>query len=79
MPSHALLASTASTAARTVPVETAGCATTSRGSASAQLASVDAGMQQTDWLNYFVQNPFCEALRANFCTPTTLKIGQTMA
>lgn len=79
VPSHALLASTASTAARIVPVETAGCATTSRGSASAQLASVDAGMQQMDWLSYFVQTPFCEELHANFCTPATLKIGQIMA
>lgn len=48
MPSHALLASMASTAARTVTVVMADCATTSRGSASAQLASVDAGTQQRD-------------------------------
>lgn len=57
VPSHALLASMASTAARTVPVVMADCATTSRGSASAQLASVDAGMQQTPLavtlLNYY--------------------------
>lgn len=50
VPSHALLASTASIAARTVPVVMVDCATTSQGSASVQLASVDAGKQQTDCL-----------------------------
>ena len=62
MPSPALLASTASTAAKTVPVVMAGCATTSRGSASAQLASVDAGMQLTPLadrlLNYYAKKAF---------------------
>ena len=45
VPSRALLASTASTAARTAPVVMADCATTSRDSASAQLASAGAGTQ----------------------------------
>lgn len=78
-PSHVLLASTASTAARTVPVVMVECATTSRGSASAQLASVDAGTQPTPLadrlLNYYDKSLLWSA---NFCTPT-LKIGQTMA
>lgn len=47
VPSHALLASTASTAARTVPVVMVDCATTLLGSASALLASVDAGVRMT--------------------------------
>lgn len=54
--SLAPLASTASTAARTVPVVMADCATTSRGSASAQLALVDAGVPLTplaDTLNNY--------------------------
>lgn len=47
VPSPALLASTASTAARTVPVVMVDCVTTSRGNASAQLASVDADVKRT--------------------------------
>lgn len=82
MPSPVLWASTALTAAKTAPVVMADCATTSRGSASAQLASVDAGTRLTPLadglLNLYAKKGFCEVLRANFCT-SSLKIGQTMA
>lgn len=75
MPSPALLASTASTAAKTVPVVTAECATTSRGSANVQPASVDAGMQVTppadkQTAQLLFKKAFSEVLSANFCAPT---------
>lgn len=76
MASPALLASTATTAAKNVPAVTADCATTSWASASVQLASVDAGTQLTPLagtrLNY-AQKAF-----VNFFT-STWKMGQTLA
>lgn len=74
MPSPALLASTASTAAKTVPVVTVECATTSRGSANVQPASVDAGMQVTlsdkQTAQLLFKKAFSEVLSANFYAPT---------
>lgn len=61
MPSPAHWANMASTAAKTVPVATAACATTSQGSATAQLASADAGKQLRPLadrpLNYHAPKP----------------------
>lgn len=70
MPNPALWANTASTAAKTVPVATAACATTSRGSANAQLASADAGTQPRPLadtsLNYHAPKPSVKYLVQTF-------------